>query len=1045
MSKPVAPAPYVSVALCSVVIAGLTLGLGPAASTRRGRSAGDAGRAARANPCAEQQKLTVAGAPDEDGFGTSVAIAGDMAVVGRPGRGGLSPATGSVLAYVRVGAMWTEDQVLTASDAAPADLFGKCISIDGGTLIVGAPDADPNGLADAGAAYVFVRVGGTWIEQRELTASDASPGDHFGCAVAISGDAAMVGAPSDDNAGGQSAGSAYAYARAGGAWTEQQRLGASDAASADELGGSVVLSGDTAIIGADNDLNAGGLFAGAAYVFLNSGGAWVEQQKLTAQDGAVGDHFGDALALSGETVIVGAHLDDNGGGANAGAAYVFARSGAAWIEQQKLTASDAVFGDAFGFSVALSGDMAIVGSPGKAVGGAPDAGSASVFVRTGGTFVMLDQLLADGAGTDDGFGSSVALDAGSVIGGTWLSDPGRDSPGFACIFSCALANAPACSAGGPYSSQCDGVALSDASASDPDGDPLTFLWESDCDGDGVFGEPGDGSFDDASLLNPTFLAPDPCGSSCTIRLTVDDGSGTCTSVARVSVDDTTPPVLSLLPQDATVECPAPPPPVVTALDNCSGNVSVTFTEEVLPPVDRIGCADGEREGYVDLAQFPDIAGCSGGWSIPGILSGTLDPACGHQAGDDSANPLGFDCDVADMCSPGWHVAASAGEVTAHDPTGGAGAVPPGQSLFFATRQSGTGCGICATGVDLANPPCNGGSCVVGCAQTDFTSNDVFGVGNIGAIPNAATCFGLNRFSNDACFSLGPPWSCAGNGENEALIVTKSSPLAGGVVCVPDAPGGLDCPEDHVIRRTWRAVDACGNAVVHVQILTVVDTTPPVITPGALAPCYTSVQDAVDAALAATQVADACGGAVEVTTATQLVGCALSIGLTASDECDHVSTFTYGTTVDATPPVVTPSAEDVFCLWPPNHWWACFGRDDFHFEVTDDCLGPVTWSFADCASSQPENDIGDGNTGPDCMVSPDGEQVCVRAERQGGDPAGRTYSVGVVAMDACGNASQQVIGRVFVPHDARQHLGCLKTTRVGQKPRRAPAGRSFRAP
>ena len=107
-----------------------------------------------------------------------------------------------------------------------------------------------------------------------------------------------------------------------------------------------------------------------------------------------------------------------------------------------------------------------------------------------------------------------------------------------------LRAAPLCSAGGPYTSQCDGVTLSGATASDPDGDPLTFLWESDCDADGVFGEAVDGSFDDETLLSAVFHAPAPCGSTCALRLTVADANPRgCVSTTTVTVNDTAPPVI----------------------------------------------------------------------------------------------------------------------------------------------------------------------------------------------------------------------------------------------------------------------------------------------------------------------------------------------------------------------------------------------------------------------------------------------------------------------------------------------------------------------
>ncbi len=197
-----------------------------------------------------------------------------------------------------------------------------------------------------------------------------------------------------------------------------------------------------------------------------------------------------------------------------------------------------------------------------------------------------------------------------------------------------------------------------------------------------------------------------------------------------------------------------------------------------------GCSDGEREGFVSLATHPDIAGCAGGWSIPGILSTTLEPACAQQAGDDSANPAGTGCNVADLCAPGWHVCTTALEINAKSPTGCGAAVPSGASLFFASRQSSTGCIVCATG-SRTDSACNSGSCAGGCLQTDAIANDVFGCGNVGAAISNPSCGVLNRFSNNLCRSLPAPWSCGSNGLDEAHRLTKTGSGAGGVVCCQD--------------------------------------------------------------------------------------------------------------------------------------------------------------------------------------------------------------------------------------------------------------------
>ena len=195
-----------------------------------------------------------------------------------------------------------------------------------------------------------------------------------------------------------------------------------------------------------------------------------------------------------------------------------------------------------------------------------------------------------------------------------------------------------------------------------------------------------------------------------------------------------------------------------------------------------GCSDGTREGFVDAAAYPQIAGCSGGFSIPGLL-GVLKPACGFSAGNSGMNPLGTGCSAADLCAPGFHVCKSAGDVAAHSPTGCVNAAPTA-NLFFATGQSSSGCGVCALG-SVVNPGiCNGCSCGTNCAQTMLTANDLFGCGSDGSI--ATECGVLDRTSNNICGVISSAWYCLdGNGCDEAAVVTKVASDGGGVLCCMD--------------------------------------------------------------------------------------------------------------------------------------------------------------------------------------------------------------------------------------------------------------------
>jgi uncharacterized repeat protein (TIGR01451 family) len=379
----------------------------------------------------EQQELITSGLEAaNDSFGWSVAISGDTALVGAP-QDDMTGATdrGSAYVFVRSGTLWTEEQRLVASDGAAGDFFGWSVALSADTAVVGAPGCDTAGGSDAGSAYVFVRPGTEWVEQQKLQASDGAASDGFGGSVAVSGDTALVGAASD----AAQTGAAYAFVRSGTAWSQQQKLLASDAATGDLFGASVAISGDTALVGASLDDTGAGVDAGAAYVFVRSGTLWGEEQKLMASDAATHDNFGVSVAISPDTALIGAPSDDTAGGA--GSAYVFVRSGAVWNEEQKLVASDGAANDDFGWSVSLSGDVAVVGAPGGDTTGGGNTGSAYVFSRTGTRWSQEQELAASDAAPNDAFGFSVSASGDTAVVGASLDDTaGGTNAGSAYVF-----------------------------------------------------------------------------------------------------------------------------------------------------------------------------------------------------------------------------------------------------------------------------------------------------------------------------------------------------------------------------------------------------------------------------------------------------------------------------------------------------------------------------------------------------------------------------------------------------------------------------------
>ena len=260
--------------------------------------------------------------------------------------------------FIRTGANWVQQAKLTTGDTAEVDQFGVSVSLSGDTAVIGAPVNDA-GIVDSGAADVFVRSGSTWNQQAKLIASDPAVNDLFGWSVSVSVDTALVSAYLDDDTATDS-GSVYVFLRTGASWAQQAKLPAGDAAANGFFGWPVSLSGETALIGAAFDDDAG-IDSGAAYVFVRSGSTWSLQQKLPAGDAGANDFFGWSVSLSSETALMGAAFDDDAG-IDSGAAYVFVRSGSTWSLQQKLTADAAAKSDLFGISVGVSGETALVGA-----------------------------------------------------------------------------------------------------------------------------------------------------------------------------------------------------------------------------------------------------------------------------------------------------------------------------------------------------------------------------------------------------------------------------------------------------------------------------------------------------------------------------------------------------------------------------------------------------------------------------------------------------------------------------------------------------------
>ncbi len=372
-----------------------------------------------------QQELTAADGTASDFFGSPVKLSadGNTALIGAGDKKiGSNSGQGAAYVFVRSGSTWTQEQELTASDGAAGDLFAAyaALSADGSNALVTAFTKNVGSNPSQGAAYVFTRSGSAWAQQQELTASDAAANDLFGESPAVSGDGGtiLIGSPGKH--------AEYVFVRSGSTWTQRQELTASDGTASDEFGFSAAAlsaDGNTALIGADGKSVGTNSDQGAAYVFVRSGSNWVQQQEFTASDGAADDEFGVVAALSpdGSTALIGDVSKDVGTNSRQGAAYLFTRSGSNWVQQQELTAADGAGGDRFG-STALSADgsTVLVGAQGKNFG----QGAAYVFVvQTG-----VPNLLIAPNGSNSvkvlwpNTGSYTLLESSNLAPGSWTTN-----------------------------------------------------------------------------------------------------------------------------------------------------------------------------------------------------------------------------------------------------------------------------------------------------------------------------------------------------------------------------------------------------------------------------------------------------------------------------------------------------------------------------------------------------------------------------------------------------------------------------------------------
>lgn len=400
------------------------------------------------DPWVQVAEVTADDGGNADQFGWSVGVSGGVVVVGAPFHNvGSNTAQGTAYVFVEASGGWanmTETAELTASDGSANAYFGSSVAISGTTIVVGAGGTTIGGNPRQGAAYVFVEPEGGWTsttETAELVASDGYVGDDLGDAVSIDGDTVVAGAPYAGVGSNSEQGAVYLFVQPQGGWsnmTQTAKLTASDGAANDILGVAVNVNNNT-VVGGASEANVGGnASAGAAYVFVEAAGGWsdmTQTAKLTASDAAMDDYFGSAVDIGSSTIVVGAPSDYSG------AVYVFVEPKGGWTDMTQtaeLTPSQPASELLAGGSVGISGNIVVAGAAGASIGGNPNSGEVLVFLEPPGGWVNMNQssmLTASDESAGDGFGHSIAIGSNSgVVGSPFHVNSSNGAQGSGYVF-----------------------------------------------------------------------------------------------------------------------------------------------------------------------------------------------------------------------------------------------------------------------------------------------------------------------------------------------------------------------------------------------------------------------------------------------------------------------------------------------------------------------------------------------------------------------------------------------------------------------------------
>ncbi|MCP5468620.1 MAG: DUF4215 domain-containing protein [Deltaproteobacteria bacterium] len=304
----------------------------------------------------KKHKLSPNIGQDYENFGSSVGISGSTVVAGAPSHIEIDQETGAAYIYEKNGDNWEEKLKLVPNTLKDGDAFGSSVAIDNDIIVIGAPLVDGNGI-DSGAVYVYEKNGDNWEQSAILKPDnlDADKYDYYGRVVAISNGTILVGCHNDDHQGNTDSGAAYVYEKVGNAWTQKQKLIANDVDAYVYFGEAIAIHGDSLVVGAYTDVDYGDK-RGTVYLFERKNNTWQQSKKFSPEGLKPFDTFGNSLALNEDTLVVGALLDDEKS-QDSGAAYLYHKENGDWTLKRKVTAFDAFFNDQFGSAVAIGNEV----------------------------------------------------------------------------------------------------------------------------------------------------------------------------------------------------------------------------------------------------------------------------------------------------------------------------------------------------------------------------------------------------------------------------------------------------------------------------------------------------------------------------------------------------------------------------------------------------------------------------------------------------------------------------------------------------------------